>query len=135
LLRKKDEERRKEQTMNKQIDEMAITLCEDYGKCNKCTLSNPECENPCMIKEDCERLYNQGYRKASDVAREIFDDLAKAGITTKVIFYGLTIWDKTDAYCEIKKKYLGSEWVESCVEAAKKAIEDYTKKHESEGTE
>jgi hypothetical protein len=65
-----------EQTMSrdKQIEEMAKTLCEDYGKCQKCTLSNPECENPCMIEEDCERLYNQGYRKESEVAIKAVDD-------------------------------------------------------------
>lgn len=50
----------------KQIEEMAKVLCEDYGECKKCTLSNPECENPCMISEDCERLYNAGYRKRSE---------------------------------------------------------------------
>ena len=58
-----------------QIEEMAKVLCEDYGECKKCTLSNPKCENPCMIREDCERLYNQGYRKTSEIAREIFEDL------------------------------------------------------------
>lgn len=63
--------------MNKQIEEMAKTLCEEYGECKKCTLSNPECENPCMVIEDCERLYNAGYRKASEVAREIFAEIER----------------------------------------------------------
>jgi hypothetical protein len=69
----------KEITMSrdKQIEKMAKVLCGDYGECKKCTLSNPECENPCMIREDCEMLYNQGYRKASDVAREIFEEIER----------------------------------------------------------
>ena len=84
--------------MNKQIEEMAKTLCEDYGECKKCTLSNPECENPCMISEDCERLYNQGYRKASEVAREIFAEIEKA-----ILAHGTKYAMKRLA--ELKKKY------------------------------
>lgn len=112
--------------MNEKIKELADGI---FVNCQACLLEE---EAEMIAKYVIEEM---GYRKASDVAREIFDDLEKAGITTKVIMYGLVIRDKTDAYCEIKKKYLGSEWVESCVEAAKKAIEDYKKKHESESGE
>jgi hypothetical protein len=81
--------------LENQIEEMAKVLCEDYGECKKCTLSNPECENPCMVREDCERLYNQGYRKSQDVAREIIEELEKAGIFA----YRYPI------IAELKKKY------------------------------
>ena len=49
--------------MNKQIDEMAKILCFAYGECDKCSISNPLCETPCTILDDCESLYNAGYRK------------------------------------------------------------------------
>ena len=59
---------------------------------------------------DCERIaeciYDDGgYRKQSEVAREIFDDLKE-----KLIFntYGIaTISNKT--FCELKKKYTGEK--------------------------
>lgn len=64
-------------TEQEHIEEMAKILCSDYGDCKKCSLSNPESENPCMVYDDCERLYNEGYRKQSDVAREIFEEIEK----------------------------------------------------------
>ena len=56
-----------------QIEEMAKVICFDYGRCYKCAISNPLCETPCTILDDCEALYNAGYRQAEDVAREIFE--------------------------------------------------------------
>ena len=50
-------------------------------------------------------IYNAGYRKQSEVAREIFD-----AIKEKLIFntYGIaTISNKT--FCELKKKYIGEK--------------------------
>ena len=52
--------------MEKQIEEMAKILCFDYGGCDKCSISNPLCETPCTILDDCEALYNAGYRKQSE---------------------------------------------------------------------
>jgi hypothetical protein len=107
-----EEQIEKEMNINKQIDEMAKTLCEDYGECKKCTLSNPECESPCMVREDCERLYYQGYRKASDVAREIIKDLVKFADDKErqMSFHGHSVWyidadDVTDFIAKLKKKY------------------------------
>lgn len=93
--------------MNKeeQIEEMAKTLCEDYGNCKNCTLINPECENPCTVEDDCEKLYNAEYRKASDIAREIFEEIE------------YLIWQNDthpaselrEGIAELKKKYTETE--------------------------
>lgn len=49
-------------------------------------------------------LYNAGYRKASDLAEEIFAEIEK------VVGYALCV-DLTDwsAYTELKKKYIGKD--------------------------
>lgn len=62
----------------KQIEKMAKVFCSDYGKCDRCNLSNPECETPCTVYDDCEALYKAGYRKASDFARNIVAELDNA---------------------------------------------------------
>ena len=101
---------------------MAKTLCEDFGECEKCTLSNPECENPCMIKDDCERLYNQGYRKASEREREIFEKIENnikynISLIEAMIFESEKIREaKLQCYRdflgylgELKKEYIGED--------------------------
>ena len=82
-----------------QIEEMAKTLCEDYGECKKCTLSNPECENPCTIKDDCEMLYNAGYRLAREVAVDVFEWLEQKG------YLNIEGWAYYNVRAELKKKY------------------------------
>jgi hypothetical protein len=62
---------------DKQIEEMAKHLCIDYGGCDKCTLSNPESETPCTIRNDCETLLEVGYRKSTYVTEEIFAEIDK----------------------------------------------------------
>ena len=62
-----------------------------------------------LLHKDCddiaEQLYERGYRKQKEVAKEIFD-----AIREKLIFntYGIaTISNKT--FCELKKKYTGEK--------------------------
>ena len=78
-------------TKEEQIEEMAKTLCEDYGKCKECALSNPKCENPCMIKEDCERLHNVGYRKQSKGAWIIKGNYFQRLVCTNCGGFGVTM--------------------------------------------
>lgn len=55
----------------------------------------------CETWYNAEDLYEAGYRKEDDIAKEIFDDIKE-----KLIFnaYGIaTISNKT--FCELKKKY------------------------------
>lgn len=56
--------------MNKPIDEMSKYLCKNYSSyCSMC----PDC----YAEEESTALYNAGYRKQEDVAREIMDDIDK----------------------------------------------------------
>lgn len=62
---------------DKQIEEMADIICKSNNPtmrthCDKCVFSGM-----CDIQDGCEALYNAGYRKASDVAREIFEEIEK----------------------------------------------------------
>ena len=93
----------------KQIEEMceiiASMICEVYNPL--CDENKPHTCSRCYanstkIGDFAEMLYNAGYRKQSDVAKEIFDDIKE-----KLIFntYGIaTISNKT--FCELKKKYM-----------------------------
>lgn len=90
--------------MDKQIEEMAKILCRDYSM-GECMVDGFDClEGHCSKRERIEALYNAGYRKAEDVAREIFEEIEK------VVNYALCV-DITDwtAYNELKKKYTESE--------------------------
>lgn len=52
--------------MNKQIEEMARTVCDIYtgnGKCDDCE----DCDFDCWAYRVAERLYNAGYRKRSEI--------------------------------------------------------------------
>ena len=84
----------------KQIEEMATILTD--GGCTKCNCDKNGKFN-CLPMYSTGLLYNAGYRKQSEVVKEIFDDIKE-----KLIFntYGIaTISNKT--FCELKKKYTG----------------------------
>ena len=70
-------------TKEKQIEEMAEFMTEGIRP----------------WAEDAEALYNAGYRKASEVASEIFEELRKAGITEL----------RYPVIAELKKKYTGEK--------------------------
>ena len=81
----------------KQIEEMFNIIVDGIidGEDNNGVPTGNTCSNI------AESIYAQGYRKQSEVAREILD-----AIKEKLIFntYGIaTISDKT--FCELKKKY------------------------------
>ena len=88
----------------KQIEEMAKTLCSDYGECKYCICKKVESEtNVCTVESDCEELYNAGYRKASEVAEEIFAEIWEN--EHKGDFVILT----ARRFAELKKKYRGKK--------------------------
>jgi hypothetical protein len=58
--------------MNKQIEEMARVMC---GMSKPCILC--EVQSPCRMRNCAHLLYAEGYRKASDVAREIFAEIVE----------------------------------------------------------
>ena len=54
--------------IDKEIDKLAKDLCAKYSpNCREC----PDC----VAKDDAKTLIDKGWRKASDVAREIFERL------------------------------------------------------------
>ena len=58
--------------MEKQIEEMTKDLCDIQCKGMKCNV----CDSyGCEYRMQAEALYNAGYRKASEVAEEIFAEI------------------------------------------------------------
>ena len=113
---------------DKKIEEMAKLIC------STCQRELDPCsgEKPCRsaIKES-EDLYNAGYRKASDVAREIFEEIENAiKLTLKInreekvklidTFFSFSLLRSLDSkievlqaasnfIAELKKKYVSEE--------------------------
>ena len=93
----------------RQIEEMAVILTD--GGCTKCNCDENGKFN-CLPMYNAELLYNAGYRKQSEVARELFDEIEKlvsankktVGCATyeETIFY---IEDFIEDLAELKKKY------------------------------
>ena len=59
---------------DKQIEEMTKDICEYYYG-GTCYQDKKPCDCKCEIVTDAKYLYFKGYRKASEVAREIFDGI------------------------------------------------------------
>ena len=75
--------------MNREIEEMAKTLCgqkeHSCAECDSCDL--------CEFWLEASILYANGYRKATDVAREIFAEIDK------------TAYGDLDFFKQLRKKY------------------------------
>ena len=92
------------------VEEMASTIREITVKCGKCEYyKDGSCLKPvnvgCGINEDilneCDALYNAGYRKQSLVARNIFDEIER---TFKELLNG-DIGDILKLLSTLEKKY------------------------------
>lgn len=110
---------------DKQIEEMAILFAKEYCNpkgCDCCNLIDEycdrelSCEDYLGYKRMAETFYEQGYRKASEFAREIIADLVKFADDkeTQRLINGHSVWyiesdDITDFIAELKKKYTESE--------------------------
>ena len=90
---------------------------EDMAKDIACKITWDDDEIPTVdCLETAKRLYNAGYRKASDVAEEIIKDLVKFADDKEkqMSFHGHSVWyidadDVTDFIAELKKKYTEGE--------------------------
>ena len=101
--------------MNKQIEEMAWDLC-DIPK-HPSIKSCEQCGNKhCLAMYYAKRACNNGYRKASDVAREIFSEIDEARERWESVYgkdhfgyggdaYGYLQIDVDHTIYELKKKY------------------------------
>jgi hypothetical protein len=92
--------------MQNEIEQMAKDFCAVGIPCEECHLY----KNRCHAKKYATRAYNNGYRKASDVAREIFEEIEET------LAHHYEEWDFCyyDDYlgediAELKKKYTESE--------------------------
>ena len=63
---------------DKQIEEMARDLCECYNCDGTCYQDKKPCDLKCDEYTNAQYLYSKGYRKASEVAREIFEEIERA---------------------------------------------------------
>jgi hypothetical protein len=85
--------------MNKQIEEMAKTLCEFDCVCSDCSW-----HNECIVEDDAKKYYEAGYRKQSDVATDFFEEF-EALIAQKDIPITITALLETKEYADFKKKW------------------------------
>ena len=87
---------------DKQIEEMAKTILDVdrsyYGM---------ECDD-IQAKAEATAIYDKGYRKASEVAREIFEEIEDLW-NTEYVVGNLTAEQFKDKYAELKKKYTNTE--------------------------
>ena len=85
---------------DKQIEEMA-KICHFYddGICHLCEELLVSCDRKCDLAILVENLYNAGYRKSTEVAREIFEEIWYVGDTINGIVLSPT------EFAELKKKY------------------------------
>ena len=91
---------------DKQIEEMAIVLTD--GGCKSCDGCSYNDRFNCLPIYSAELLYNAGYRKASDVAREIFEEIDRMiykVLNDRHYIMGDMCWE----VAELKKKYTESE--------------------------
>ena len=92
---------------DKQIEEMAYDVCNS----SHCTVEEWQCCSVCAglcekAKRISEKLTAKGYRKASEVAREIFEEIDKVlNFYKKYNPYNDLLKCVIDKLAELKKKY------------------------------
>jgi adenine-specific DNA glycosylase len=88
----------------KQIEEMAETICrrELDPNCSTCYF-NKDCRDYLVAK----KLYNAGYRKQTEVAREIFAEIERILLLNKVCFDSGIYYEQDVEWdiAELKMKY------------------------------
>lgn len=105
-------------TKEKQIEEMAVILTD--GGCTKCNCDENGKFN-CLPMYNAELIYNAGYRKTSEVAREIFDEIERT-------FKGLLNGDISNILKLLST--LKNEYTEQKLEETEKALKDMRKEDE-----
>lgn len=93
---------------DKQIEEMANVLGDTWvvdleGNPHDLSEVLMQCDLENIAKQICE----QGYRKASDVAREIFAEIEEIAIINPL---GNWVTIRKDFFAELKKKYESEIW-------------------------
>jgi hypothetical protein len=100
-------------TKDNQIEQMAKDMCEYYYE-GTCYQDKKPCDCKCDIFTDAQYLYAKGYRKASDVAREIFAEIDELLKSQEALSENKRLKDVADwifhdylpsQFAELKKKY------------------------------
>lgn len=87
----------------KQIKEIARVLCDAHEPCSKCVWGK------CDVEHIAIRLYEAGYRKQSEVAKEIFEEIEKHMIDLVDITNTAYKEIGTATFAALKKKYTEGE--------------------------
>ena len=85
----------------KQIEKMAVILTD--GGCTKCNCDENR-KFDCLPMYNAELLYNAGYRKQSEVVKEIFEEIDNIIYNLRDSPFYLSS-DAVDELTELKKKY------------------------------
>ena len=120
--------------MKNQIKEMARIAC----PCNvggMCNADNKLCDLDCSEGKEFGKLYNAGYLKSSDVAREIVNDVKET-----LLDFHLREDKKYSASKTKKRKQFDIETaryraITDAIKFAIEALNEVEKKYESEGVE
>ena len=100
--------------MNNQIEEIVALMCGERKSCKACKSGNPNANAYCRIEHYAEALYNAGYRKTEDVAREIFEEIEKLLKNQEAVTENARVKEVADwifhdylprKLAELKKKY------------------------------
>jgi hypothetical protein len=95
-------------TKDKQLEEIARTICCCYEN-GICNIDRKPCDLYCGSMASAKKLYEIDYRKASEVAREIFEEIEKFiyskcySVRADRDVTGLII--DGEQFAELKKKY------------------------------
>lgn len=93
---------------DKQIEEMAKAICSEYDCVIPCQSCAYYAYANCRDVKSAEKLYNAGYRKASDVAEEIFEEIE--GFNRPPMHECEPVYIiKASEFAELKKKYTEEE--------------------------
>lgn len=104
---------------DKQIEEMAKVMnecCNRYdeqgnhlgNKCYECEEWSDDNNCCCSYnRKEATALYNAGYRKASEVAEEIFAEIEKYLVTGSTLYGQVIHTIGVGTFAQLKKKYTG----------------------------
>lgn len=94
----------------KQIEEIAREMCHLSAECKTCQICNEryhgDNDDLCYFKCVAKEIINHGFRKQSEVVKEIFEEIDNIIYNLRDSpFYSSS--DAVDELTELKKKYIG----------------------------
>lgn len=96
-------------TEDKHIEELIATIEITKELCDSCCDICKMHGKGCMPERMAKKLAQKGYRKASDLAREIFEEIEEIAMHSITSFGLQTMVMGEVAFAELKKKYTESE--------------------------